>query len=73
MKLRVQRAEKLSAGKPTAGEPVPQVKSIMRSLRTRVGAPLRLGLLKYSPIQSGKVIPPTRSQRSETLASPVRS
>ncbi len=73
MYCRVQRTEKLSGGMPGAGEPVPQLKSIMRSLRTSAGAPLRLGFVKYSPIQSGNVIWPSRSQRSATLARPVRS
>ena len=48
--MRVQRAEKRSAGRPGPGEPAPQLKSRAvappgtRSLRTRVGAPIKSAL-----------------------------
>lgn len=51
----VQRTEKLSAGKPKSGAPVPQLKSSGASKRTNTGAPARFGLLKYSPRQAGKL------------------
>jgi len=73
MNCRVQRTEKLSAGMPGAGDPVPQLKSMMRSLRTTSGKPDKTGLFQYSPFQSGKVSCPTISQRSATRASPVCS
>ena len=50
---RLQRAEKLSTGSPTAAAPSPQSKSIEGSLRTSAGAPLRPLFVQYSPFQSG--------------------
>ncbi|OQA41928.1 MAG: hypothetical protein BWY52_02400 [Chloroflexi bacterium ADurb.Bin325] len=71
--VRLQRAEKPSAAMPTAGEPVPQLKSMFRSLRVRVGLPARFRFDQYSAFQSGKVTAPSRSQRRRTRAPPVRS
>jgi hypothetical protein len=70
---RDQRTEKLSAGSPGAGEPLPQLKSMIRSLRASTGPPARFTLFQYSPIQSGNVICPARSQRNATRARPVFS
>lgn len=50
--VRVQRAENASLGKPDAGIPVPQKKSIVASSRTSVGLPARKRLPKYSPSQA---------------------
>ena len=50
--MRVQRAEKPSAGKPVIGAPAAQLKSIAVSLRTTAGAPARSRLVKYSPFHA---------------------
>ena len=53
---RVQRAEKLSDGMRESGDPVPQLKSMRRSLRTTLGLPSNLRLDQYSPFQSEKLV-----------------
>ena len=49
--LRVQRTEKLSAGRLAAGAPAPQLKLISLSCRTTTAVPDKVLLLKYSPRQ----------------------
>src|SRR5256885_6437759 len=46
----VHRAEKLSTGTATVGEPPNQLKSIVASCLVNTGVPVRFGLSKYSPV-----------------------
>ena len=45
----VQRTENPSAGRPVPGEPLPQLKLIVGSVRVSLGVPDSVMLSKYSP------------------------
>ena len=71
----VHRAEKLSAGTPSAGAPPPQVKSMASSWRVRAGEPESVRFAKYSAAHppSAATTSPIRSYVNSARASPPDS